>query len=92
MSLETLIKDPSDELIYTFTLADFLGDGETISSAAITGDPSGLTIGSVTLSDSTATALISGGTAGETYEVTCEATLSTGETLNRRGFLKVRDL
>ena len=81
-----------DEVVYTVSFTDFLGDGETVDSASVTSSPAGLTITSVTASGSGVNMRIAGGTAGVTYEVECEGTLSTTEVVNRRGRLKVRDL
>lgn len=52
-----------------FTLDD-LATGETISSAAVTVAPSGLTVVTpATVSGANVSSLISGGTAGKTYRV-----------------------
>jgi hypothetical protein len=73
--------------VYEWDFSDFdeLEAGETISSPAVTADPSGLTIGTPSVSGSSVFCRLSGGTAGVTYEVTCAVTLSSGGTLDMVG-------
>lgn len=66
---------------FTFKWDDYLPAGVTISSATITTEPTGPSIGSVSLSnsDTWATATLSAFQAGARYVVNCIATLSNGE-------------
>ena len=77
--------------------ADFVGllaSGVTISSAAVSqsvysGATSTVTLGSVSISGTTATSVCSGGTAGVIYQVTFAATLSDGQVLCMQTLLAV---
>lgn len=83
--MKTYLKDPDETLDYKFDFApstngtgdtDWLGSGETISSRTITSDSPGLTIGINHLTDSSTsvTVWVSGGTAGNTYKLSCKIT------------------
>lgn len=69
---QTFIKDPQAVLDYKFDWSTWLGDVDTISSATVT-PSSGLTLdgSSVTDSNTTVTAWLSGGTAGASYSAVC---------------------
>ena len=68
---------------------DILNTSNTLSSATVTGSPSGLTIGSPTVdaTNKKVSANVSAGTSGVTYRLTCVATTSGGDTLT--GYLDV---
>lgn len=91
LSTPYLTKRADWSRIYTFTFAVFAepAGGETLSSPVVTGSPTGLTIGTPSVSGSTVTVRISGGTAGVTYDVTCAVTLSSGGALSMVGHLVV---
>lgn len=74
----TKAKDPAAMLDYSIDLAAYL-EGRTITAATATSSPSGLTVAPATFAGSIIKARISGGTLGETYTVTYNFTLSTGE-------------
>lgn len=84
-TLETRTKDPAEVLDF---VVDWQGVfpgpalevGETITGSAFE-VPAGITLDSATSTASTATAWLSGGTAGEAYKVTNEITTSAGRTL-----------
>lgn len=86
-------KDPSAVLDYRFDWraltngtgkSDWLASGETISTHTVTAT-TGLTVDSSSLTDtsSSVTAWLSGGTAGETYTVTCQIVTTAGRTDER---------
>lgn len=75
MARFNFIKDPDAELDYQFNWSDWLGVGETISSASFTAD-AGLTVDSTGHDDTVATIWVSGGTAGNVYRVTCHIVTS----------------
>ena len=96
-------KDPLDVLPYTWDFApetnsgdsdlgDFLNDGEVISTHTVTPE-TGITVDSSSITDAgkSVTAIISGGTNNENYEVTCHATTSAGAQINRKMVIRVRD-
>jgi hypothetical protein len=61
-------KDPYAVLDYTLDWTNWMPDGDTITSVAVTAD-SGITIDSTSNTDYIVTAYISGGTAGTIYNV-----------------------
>jgi len=83
------VKDATARKAYTITWARFLAPGETITAVAWTveGPDAVLTIGTgayaPTNTTQTATVWLLAGTAGVTYKVHCDVTLSTGQ-LDRR--------
>lgn len=78
----TFTKDPDAVLDYTRSWADWLADGETISTSTWIAE-SGITIDSDTNDTTTATVWLSGGTAGEDYELTNRITTSASRTDDR---------
>ncbi len=88
----TLHKRATDDLPYVFSFATWsLLSTDTIASATVAGSPSGLTIGtpSVLSGGKQVQVRISGGTAGETYTVTCLAVTSGGYTITGDAYLEV---
>lgn len=73
--MRTFKKTPNEVLPYPVDFTDLIGAG-TISSVAWTLE-SGITKDSQSNTTTTATAVISGGTAGTTYDVTCKITATT---------------
>lgn len=71
--------------------SDWLEAGETISSHTVTAE-TGLTVDSSALADtsSSVVAWLSGGTAGETYLVTCQIVTTNSRTDERTITVKVR--
>lgn len=72
------VQDPSAKIQRTFNWVDWLGAGETISSATVTAD-TGFIITSVTHDTTTVTFTGSGGTAGQRYKIICHVITSSGE-------------
>lgn len=89
-------KDANDSLDYVFDWAEFLVEGETISSATVTAStPEGadpLTIAGIVTGVDTVTFRASAGEVGQTYTITCQVTTSAGNTVNRKATLAVKDL
>jgi hypothetical protein len=65
--------------------------GETLSAPSVTSSPAGLTVGTPAVSERFVVVLVSGGTAGTDYLLTCTVTLSGGGTLTHVGGLTVID-
>lgn len=97
----TFIKDPDAVLDYKFDWAsltngngesDWLSSSETIISIEVTSD-SGIIIDSSALSDSNTSIVVwlSGGTAKESYSVSCEIVTSQDRTDERSIFIYVRE-
>jgi hypothetical protein len=92
-------KDPNATLDYTLDWGDYTQAGDALATAswstsAISGDAAPLTIGVASTNNDKATVLISGGTAGNIYTVTCAITTTDG-LIDRRAFrisVKVRTL
>jgi len=85
----TFTKDPDAVLDYTRSWADWLADGETISTSTWIAE-SGITVDSDTNDTTTATVWLSGGTAGEDYELTNRITTSASRTDDRTFRIQVR--
>jgi len=80
-TVQEFAKDPDAILDYSLDWTRWL-DGDTISTATWT-VPSGLTLDSDDLDGAVATAWVSGGTVGESYDVACEVTTAAGRTVAR---------
>lgn len=94
-------KDPADTANYSFEWIDLISIEDPILDhqvRVVTGevpaldDQSDLRILSSTVKDQTVIAMISGGTAGQTYRVECEITLTSRQVFNREAKLKVKNL
>ncbi len=70
------IKDPDAVLDYTFNWASWLGT-DTIASSTVTAED-GLTVDSKSQTSTAVTAWLSGGTAKESYSVTCHIVTAAG--------------
>jgi len=83
-------KDPNATLDYTLDWAEYTQAGDAIATAAwttstISGDSAPLSIGVASVNNDKATVLISGGSAGSIYTVTCAVT-TTDNLVDRRAF------
>lgn len=90
MARFNFIKDPDADLDWQFNWADWLADGETISSATFTVDD-GLTVTSTGHDDTVATVWLSGGTAGSVYRVTSHVVTSAARTDDRSISIRVTE-
>ena len=83
--------------IYTFDFTSDLAVSETISTQTVTAtvysgtdaSPSSVVSGSATASGAVVSQVITGGTLGVIYELICQITTSTSQTLRQIGFLAV---
>ncbi|PQM45213.1 hypothetical protein C1Y40_04639 [Mycobacterium talmoniae] len=88
------VKDPSATLDYTVDWSAWMPSGDTIKTAAWTAT-TGLTVASspaASTTATTATTFVSGGTAGQSYTLTCEITTTAGRTDSRSMTIAVQDL
>lgn len=86
-------KDPNDDIDVSFDWTDELAEGETISTATVTVDPSGeLTIQPAVINGGLVSTRIAAGVLGKTYWLTFQITTSLGNTLNRKASQAVADL
>ena len=74
-------KDPAAVLDYEWDWSAWLGS-DTITSHTVTAS-TGITVASSTKTSTAVTAWLSGGTAGQSYGVTCQITTTAGRTDER---------
>ena len=86
---DSYIKDPDAVLDYQWDWATWLPTGDTIASATVTAD-TGLTVASDSNTATVVTAWLSGGTVGESYDVTCRVVTADGRTDDRTITLLIR--
>lgn len=82
-------KDPDETVAYRIDWSARL-DSDTIATSTWA-PPDGLTVGTDSFDDTTATALLSGGTAGQSYAVLNRITTAGGQTMDQTAVLKVKD-
>lgn len=82
--LATRTKDPDAKLEYGFNFSDWLYSGDQISTAAWT-VPTGLTTVSTQVGTEKVKIIVSGGTAGENYKLSCKITTTDGR-IDERSF------
>lgn len=88
--MKTYPKDVEALLDFGWNWADWLASGETIASKTVTVSD-GITVDSLEDTDSTVTVWLTGGTAGEKYEVACRITTSAGRIDERTFLVSVRN-
>lgn len=76
-------KDPDAARLYSWDFSDWLDTGETINSYSFPDFPAGITQVSDSNTDTVVTVKISGGTAGESYNITCRIVTNAGQTDDR---------
>jgi hypothetical protein len=90
---ERLSKQPSESRLYAIDFVNLLATGETISSVtSVVGTPSGLTIGSPTISGTQVLFRVSGGVEGVLYSIVALIRTSLSNTLEGDGILEVENL
>lgn len=85
----TIQKAPGASLRYGIETADVLTPSATLTGTPTATAPAGITVGAASYTGTVVSALISGGTAGQTYAVTWGWTMSTGETDSRTTYIDV---
>lgn len=88
MSVKTYLKDPDAVLDYGFNWSDWLATDETISTSTWT-VPDGITEGSNAKTNIKTSVWLSGGTAGETYDVANKVVTSASRTDERTLSIRV---
>ncbi len=91
-SVTVRTKYAAEARLYTFdfaALGEFHDLGQTLASATVAADVVGLTLGTVAVSGSQAQLLISGGTVGQAYVLTCLGTTSGSAIVELKGVLQV---
>lgn len=89
---QVFLKDPAAVLDYKFDWSSWLASGETISTQTTTA-ATGLTVDSSSITDTntTVTAWLSGGTAGTEYTVTNQIVTSSSRTDERAIRIRVEN-
>ena len=78
MAFPKYTHDPDARLDYLFDWAQWLStDEDTITEATVTG-PDGITVEPATFTDTGVSAWVSGGSAGESYDLTCHIVTAAG--------------
>lgn len=85
----TIPKDAAASLRYGVDTADVITPGATLTGTPTATAPAGITVGEASYTGTVVSALISGGTAGQTYAVTFGWAMDTGETDYRTIYLDV---
>lgn len=81
-------KDPFAQLDYSLDFSNYLPTGDTINTVSVSAD-SGITVVSTSNTDTVATAIISGGTAGTIYNVEFRITTANALSDSRNFRIKV---
>lgn len=85
-----ILKDPAAVLDYGLDWSEWLPDGDTIAASTWT-VPTGLTVDSDTFNDVHTTVWLSGGTAGQVYQVVNQITTAEGRTDERTLVIQCAD-
>lgn len=86
----TIIKDPDENLDYSFNWADYLSPtSDTIESVVFAAV--GATLGTVSNTTTLATAFVSGGVSGSTATLSCSITTAQGRIAQRSVYLKIKE-
>ena len=76
--LNTFTKQPADRLDYDFDYSAFLLNTDTVISAVFAVEPVGLTLDTQLVEPTFTKVWVTGGTAGNTYKITCTVTTDHG--------------
>ena len=87
---QIFVKDPDAVLDYGFDWSSWLATGETISTTTITAE-TGITKDSDSESSGVVTVWLSGGTAGNDYDVACKIETSASRTDERTITIRVKN-
>lgn len=82
-------KDPDATLDYEWDWTAWLAEDETIDTVTWI-VPTGITEGDTANTDQTATIWFSGGTLGESYEITCRITTNQGRIDDRSKVIRIK--
>jgi hypothetical protein len=89
--ITTYTKDPDATLDYVISWSSWLPTGDTIASA-VWSVPAGLTEADASsITTTTTTCWLSGGTVGEVYRVTCRITTAQGRIDDRSISLRIQE-
>jgi len=88
---QVLVKQPGETRQFSMDFSSLLDTAETISDPSVTSTPTGLTLGSATVSGSKILFNLSSGTHPVRYRIEVTVTSSGGATLVGDGVLRVID-
>jgi len=84
-------KDPVDQATFNFNWSAWInGSDPVLTVNSVSASPSGLTIGTPSLNSNIVSVILSGGTAGINYTVSCQVTTVGGTVAKRSGILPVQ--
>ena len=84
-------KDPVDQATFNFNWGAWINGADPVASVtSVTANPSGLTIGVPALNSNIVSVVLSGGTSGINYTVSCQITTQGGTVAKRSGILPVQ--
>jgi hypothetical protein len=86
------LKDPGDVKDISIDFTGPLATGDTLTGSATITPDTGITVDSDAVATPLVTIRLSGGTAGERYDVNCEISTTDGETFNRKVVIVCEDL
>lgn len=93
MALKKFVKDPNARLDYTIDWGAWLSpNNDTISSASVPVAPAGLTVQNTTWTATQTTTWITGGSSGQTYDVTVRINTVGGRTDDRTIAIQCKEL
>jgi len=84
------MKDKDSSVDYMIDWTDWLATDETVTASDWT-VPAGLTEVNTDFDDDSSTIMVSGGSNGTVYALTCTATTNQGRTVQRRVALRVEE-
>lgn len=98
--MQVLTKQPNEAVFFTFNFGAVIDAGDTVASIAsmtisncnVVSGSSLATIGSNAYEGRQAQTKVTGGTAGESYRLTCRVTDSVGQTHELDGIVEVIEL
>jgi len=84
-------KDPVDQATFNFNWGAWInGSDPVLTVNSVSASPSGLTIGTPSLNNNVVSVVLTGGTAGINYTVSCQVTTVGGTVAKRSGILPVQ--
>lgn len=80
---------PTDNLDYSLSFAAWIDADDAVTTATVTATPPGLTLTTPVVADNVVTVWVTGGTAGQLYEINYDVTTQAGRVLTRSVSLPV---
>ena len=90
MTKSVFTKDPDAKLDYSWDWTRWLTDGDFVTGAEISA-PAGITLGTTLFDDHRVTVWVSGGSADQSYPLTCKITTDMGRIDERTLTIRILD-